>query len=224
MPKAYVFTGSGDLAKRIHLKMRGVCVCVYTCVHVCACAYMCGCVYMLMHMHTCVCACMFVCGGAHRWVCMCICVSMRESECVYVFVCMCIMREKEEWLEGSALYPQMLVNLAPPRKDNWENLFCFVPCNPFILIFLTSASSFALSPSPDVLIPRAKFGRVSPKKHPSQNSCLLYLQLCVYFGSCVLSSSLMVKCGMGPFGRVICQVVFTKSSGGASGDTDLGTW
>lgn len=102
-----------------------------------------------MHMCVCVHVCMW---GAHTCVCMCICVYMRGSEYVYVFVCMCIMREKEELLEGSALYPQMLVNPSPLRKDNWES-FLFCPLQS--LYFYFSNQYILLCPlhSPDLLMP-----------------------------------------------------------------------
>ena len=135
MPKAYVFTGSGDLAIRMHLKMRGVWVCihVYTCVHVPTCE--CVCIHVNAYAYVCIC--MHVCmWGAHTCVCMCICVYMWGSEYVYVFVGMHIMRGKEELLEESALYPQMLVNLAPLRKDNWERIFFVLsPAIPLFLFF-----------------------------------------------------------------------------------------
>ena len=85
------------------------------------------------------------------------------------------MGERKEEIGGSPLYPPMLVNLAPFCKitESERVFFLFCPHIPFIFILLTNGSSLAISPNLDFLMPQMRFGRGSPKGHPSQNSCLL---------------------------------------------------
>lgn len=66
-----------------------------------------------------------MCVCVHTCVCL---VYMCAYMCVHVRlrVCVCVVERRKELLEGSALYPQKLVNLALLRKDNWERVL-FVP-------------------------------------------------------------------------------------------------